>query len=469
MSKRDPHDGLPPFAIEFLVTVPTARRVIRAFHVWLRRSGRPILQLEPREIEQFLAPFLAAQKLHARTRHRRRLFRYFGWLYARKLLPFDPRRVWPDFSAGRHLFDLPPQALQFTKALEPTHKPSTVATYRSTLCQFHMWLDSKALTVDAVDRCHISEWLQSLHGRHLSAGHRLQLVLATRAYFHWLEEQPNYASKPVSHLFRRGDLPKRPQYLPRPIPADLDRILQQRLRKSRSLPQLGLLLMRRTGLRIGELQTLPVHCVQTDHLGNSFLKVPLGKLNSERLVPLDRVTLRLIKKLRIQGSTGRRGKRRSFLLQSPFGRPIPLAHYRLALKQACRGLAFAEPMTSHRLRHTYATSMLVAGVSLPVLMKLLGHRHYQMTLRYAAITIETVSNEYADAIRAIEQRYSLPAASDSTSPPASALTDFARYFLKRVEDDGFDLQHARKLVRRLHRLNAAFQRLLRQPALPSKR
>lgn len=461
MGRRDPSQGLPPFALDYLAHVPIARRVLRAFHEWLRRSGRPILQLESREIDAFLTPALAAQKLHSRTRFRRRLFRYLGWLHSRKLLRFDPRCVWPEFSAGRYLFDLPPLALRFIKSLESTLKPSTVSAYRSSLCQFHMWLDSQSLTTDSVDRCHVSEWLQSLHARNLSAGHRLQVIIAARCYFHWLEEQPEFAGKPPTHLFRRGDLPKRPHYLPRPIPADLDRQLQKRLRKSRSLPELGLLLMRRTGLRIGELRMLPLHCVQTDHLGNAFLKVPVGKLNSERLVPLDRVTLRLIARLRVYGTTGKRGKRRTFLLQGASGKPIAFAQYRLALKRAARGLTFAEPLTSHRLRHTYATSMLVAGVSLPVLMKLLGHRHYQMTLRYAAITVETVSNEYADAIRAVEQRYSLSAAIPPASEPVHALTDFARYFLKRVEDDRLDQQHARKLIRRLHRLNAAIQRLLR--------
>ena len=102
-------------------------------------------------------------------------------------------------------------------------------------------------------------------------------------------------------------------------------------------------------------------------------------------------------------------------------------------------------------------------------MKLLGHRHYQMTLRYAAINVETVTNEYANAARAIEQRYNLPSTNESTSPPTRALTDFARYLLKRVEDDGLNTQLARSLVRRLHRLNTAIQRLLDGSSRPPMR
>ena len=215
-------------------------------------------------------------------------------------------------------------------------------------------------------------------------------------------------------------------------------------------------------VRIGELRGLPFHCVQTGHDGNAFLKVPLGKLNSERLVPLDRATMRIIEKLRVRGSTGLRGKRRTLLFEGKAGEPIPAHHFRIALERACRGLVFAEPMTTHRLRHTYATSMLAAGVSLPVLMKLLGHRHYQMTLRYAEITSETVTTEYAKAVENIEQRYKLsPSCRVVNAAPERALTDFARYVLSQVEDHALDRGKAIVLIRRLRRLNSAIHRLLR--------
>lgn len=463
MPPRDSNLALPPFALEYLRESPPARSALRGFHAWLRRTGRPILQLEAAEIDKFLSPFLAARKPYARTRCRRQLFRYFDWLHARKLLSFNPRRVWPDFSNGRSLFELPDHALRFLKTLEPTLKTSTVVAYRTRLRQFHMWLDAQALSPHTLDRNHIAAWLQSLHERKLSAGHRIQVILAIRGYYLWLEEQPDYSGSAADVLFRRGDLPKRPEYLPRPIPADVDHVLQRRLRKSSSPVQLGLLLMRRTGLRLGELRALPFHCVHTDHLGNVFLKVPLGKLNSERMVPLDPATIRVLNKLlRAVGSTGRHGKRRTLLLQSESGKHVAFHRYRLELKHACRGLVFAEPMTTHRLRHTYATSMLASGVSLPVLMKLLGHRHYQMTLRYAAITPETVANEYSRAAQAIEQRYHLSTTTGAAAEPTRALTDFARYVLKHAEDKALDKAQALILVRRLHRLDAAIQRLFRR-------
>jgi|HubBroStandDraft_2_1064218.scaffolds.fasta_scaffold39973_1 hypothetical protein len=42
-------------------------------------------------------------------------------------------------------------------------------------------------------------------------------------------------------------------------------------------------------------------------------------------------------------------------------------------------------------RHTYATEMLRAGVSFPVLMKLLGHTSPEMTMRYVDVAL-TISS-----------------------------------------------------------------------------
>jgi hypothetical protein len=57
-------------------------------------------------------------------------------------------------------------------------------------------------------------------------------------------------------LIRPGDLPKKPDYLSRPLPPDADQELQKRLKQSDSSVALGLYLMRRTGLRVGELRRL---------------------------------------------------------------------------------------------------------------------------------------------------------------------------------------------------------------------
>src|SRR6185503_3950662 len=57
-------------------------------------------------------------------------------------------------------------------------------------------------------------------------------------------------------------------------------------------------------------------------------------------------------------------------------------------------------ITPHQLRHTYATALGNAGVSLQSLMALLGHVAADMSLRYGRLFDYTVRTDYARALAA---------------------------------------------------------------------
>ena len=52
----------------------------------------------------------------------------------------------------------------------------------------------------------------------------------------------------------------------------------------------------------------------------------------------------------------------------------------------------------HRFRHTFASDMVRAGVSLPALMQLMGHAQIQTTMAYVQVTPLEVYQEYARAV-----------------------------------------------------------------------
>jgi integrase/recombinase XerD len=49
-------------------------------------------------------------------------------------------------------------------------------------------------------------------------------------------------------------------------------------------------------------------------------------------------------------------------------------------------------------RHTFASDMVRAGISLPALMQLMGHADIQTTLLYVQVTPQDVYLEYARAV-----------------------------------------------------------------------
>lgn len=59
------------------------------------------------------------------------------------------------------------------------------------------------------------------------------------------------------------------------------------------------------------------------------------------------------------------------------------------------GVKIANP---HRFRHTFASDMVSAGVTLPALMQLMGHAQIQTTLIYVQVTPLEVYQQYAQAV-----------------------------------------------------------------------
>jgi len=59
--------------------------------------------------------------------------------------------------------------------------------------------------------------------------------------------------------------------------------------------------------------------------------------------------------------------------------------------------------TLHRLRHSFASELLNAGMRLECLQPLLGHTRIEMTRRYARLTDKCREEEYFRAMAIIEQ------------------------------------------------------------------
>ena len=431
----------PPATRRFMRTVRSRneRWLIWKLHLWLERRRLEVAELTPDHLRAFIRLKCVAitGRIEARTSgvYWKLLRRYLRWLHVQGLISFDPDHI------HRRPQKLPSLARAFLASLAPTHRPGTCIGYTSSLRRFHRWLDQRELTPRRLTRRHIAPWFQELHAAGLHPSTRVQTLLHVRSYLHWLSERQHMHASP-DDLIRAPDLPKLPSYLPRPLMKEADRELQRRLAVSKDPHAWALLLMRRTGLRIGELRNLEYHCLRPDER-QPLLKVPLGKMNNERLVPLDAESVELIRRLQLAGP-----RSRSWLLP---GRQPPSYHVlSKTLAAHVRDLPDPAPITSHRLRHTYATEMLSAGMSFLGVMRLLGHRDYRMTLRYTAITPETIGDEYSKALAQLATRYRLPSPvpTDVAPEPDQLLEHLSRWLRNHAPSS----ERVRALLKRIERL-----------------
>ena len=149
----------------------------------------------------------------------------------------------------------------------------------------------------------------------------------------------------------------------------------------------------------------------------AWLKVPLGKLDTERMVPLDDETLDVLDRIVARRTPGRplphprTGRPTEFLLTHQ-GRRVSAQALRDELARTAQAAGLAT-ITPHPLRHTYATALVNAGVSLQALMQLLGHVSAAMSLRYGRLFDTTVRAEYERALTQAK-------AALTTAPPAGA-------------------------------------------------
>jgi integrase len=279
------------------------------------------------------------------------------------------------------------------------------------LREFARWLTAEAPEVRVVAdlrRAHIERYKRHLATRSAARRGRLsktglaQHLGTLRACLERLSEWDDDDARTRVLMFP-GDIPRRDEPLPRFID---DAAAAKLLRAAREDPdpftRLAVEFLARTGLRKGELLDLTVDSVV--QIGSAYwLHVPLGKLRSDRYIPLHPQLKQLLDEWVAQRPAG---------LREPWlfverGRRIGKQRVQDAVAKVA-GAAGIGRVTPHQLRHTLATQPINRGMSLEAIAALLGHRSMRMTMVYAKIADRTVADEYFKVSEKVEALYDRP-------------------------------------------------------------
>jgi integrase/recombinase XerD len=237
-----------------------------------------------------------------------------------------------------------------------------------------------------------------------------------RFYFH--DEMPHAPYRIRRTLLRRSPLGygrgrvsvatdlklKVPQRVIVPLAAEQVARFWSSFRTARDLAIVALMLL--NGLRSREVLGLKLGDLL---LSEAQMRVH-GKGSRVRLLPLPPETIRL---LQCWLKTERpltnapevfvslKGKARGSAM-TPAGLRSLFRHH--------RGSSHVAEANPHRFRHTFASDMIRAGVSLPALQRLMGHAYIQTTLVYIQLTPQDVFAEYARAVERMTAQVQPPLA-----------------------------------------------------------
>lgn len=157
-----------------------------------------------------------------------------------------------------------------------------------------------------------------------------------------------------------------------------------------------ILLALKTGLRYGELRALKWEDINWDAkiltVNRTIYRgvIDSPKSNKARPVPLIREVYLMLEK---------RKKKNGYIFADENGKILEENKPRRALWKACESDGLRR-VGWHKLRHSFASHLVMAGASIKSVQDLLGHREIQTTMRYAHLTPEDLIN----AIKLLETK-----------------------------------------------------------------
>lgn len=419
-----------------------ARHTLPVVCTW---AGKGLAELDEDDLTDFRAEVERGAHLSesARRHARSRCFAVHELLFQLRLAASPARRgVAEPARSPSQLAALVPQpairreVIRYAETIASVLRPGSVHGRIKALRVFFDWLAASRPEVSRLEQleraAHVEPFLawarhrpwrgRNGRGRTISLTQFHHDIVELRVFFEDIAAW-GWAAAPRTRLVFLTDLPRLPEAMPRALTPAADGALMAAVdRLEDPFARTGLTVLRATGIRVGELLDLELDCLLDFGAHGTWLRVPVGKLASERSVPLERATVDVLDRW-----IAARGRQRP-LPHPRDGRPAEfvfmergprLSEWRLrrGLDRAAAAAGLALPdgsprhLTLHQLRHTFGTSLINAGMSLPALMALLGHVTPEMTLRYARLASPTVRAAYEAAMGKVGARRQLPLAS----------------------------------------------------------
>lgn len=289
-------------------------------------------------------------------------------------------------------------------AKERDVSPNTIKAYTRDLAEFvaHLgnYYGTGGWSWEGVDRLAIRGFLAHLVRRGVSkrsAGRSLSAVRSLYRYLHRNEIVETNPARAVGAPKRDRNLPA---YLDITQMGTLFSAAEMRAQGGRFVDVRNLSMLElfySAGLRLSELRG--INRGSLDLLTNQ-VKVR-GKGRKERIVPLgDRATLSLrnyeARRDELLRVVGQKGDHTAFFLSST-GRRISTRALQNAMTSLLDLVSESSGLSTHSLRHTFATHMLDAGADLRAVQELLGHASVQSTQIYTHTSVERLKQAYRSA------------------------------------------------------------------------
>jgi integrase/recombinase XerD len=268
---------------------------------------------------------------------------------------------------------------------------NTVSAYRRDLVKFSDFAQKRKLTLEAVSRDDLVDFLAGLYRQKLESKSVARHLVSLRNFFRFAQTQELIATDPSINL----ESPKIRRSLPGYLRLEeVERLLTQPdakttygLRDRAMLEVLysaGLRVSELVGLRVSDLDT-KVGCVRC-----------IGKGDKERIVPIGKKALAIVDKYLREARPKLIGKAASgpALFVNRRGGSLSRVGVWKILSAYGRRAGLRVGLTPHMLRHSFATHLLERGADLRSVQLMLGHADISTTQIYTHVVEERLKQIY---------------------------------------------------------------------------
>lgn len=278
-----------------------------------------------------------------------------------------------------------------TGKAEKRLSPNTIKAYRIDLQQF--WVFTGGVWAD---QDVLGQYIKYLNQQFAPRSVKRKLA-SIRAFYHEMKVKGELEENPFDRLQIRIHSPRQlPRIIPSQIVHDLLQSAYDNYRPGsrwilRDIVVLELLFS--TGLRVSELCALSK---ETFLLTDSGLRLLVnGKGRKERIIQITTPELVHLTKI-YDNEFSKEIQNQGAILFNQKGRPLSPQSVRRIINKYLKRIGVSSHVTPHMFRHTFATSLLEAGLDIRYIQSLLGHSSISTTQIYTHVTVNRLTSLLAE-------------------------------------------------------------------------
>lgn len=251
------------------------------------------------------------------------------------------------------------------------YSKSTISTYKSCIAKYLAYTQKQSLDATAEETVRL--FMYEIVSKGFSRSTQNQYINAIKYY---LEKFIRLDQK----FFVEIERPKKAKKLPKVFSRDEVKRIFAAVKNLKHRAVLTMIYAH--GLRVGEVLALRIENIDSDR---QLLHILEGKGCKDRQVPLSQKALKLLREYYIAY------RPTTYLFEGKPSEPYSAQSVLAILKRAAHKARIYRHVTTHMLRHSYATHLMEKGTDTRVIQRLLGHGSIKTTQIYTHVSRDHLS------------------------------------------------------------------------------